>query len=333
VSQTESLESMHRAEKFLAGIGLSLADLSQMVPDLQPGEALLFVGSIPDGLAAPGTDVDLMRLGQSKGQGMLRPFGCGIESVWRVRGGTTINIDAWKLEDVEALFRRFLDGFRAIDGAELEPSVHSYSHPECLLLHRCATGLILQGSQLVSELRSRYRLAELSSQFLMYNYLAYHSRLGNAKRQVQQGDNLSALWMLAEAMDHLAITMLASVGETNPQLRWRVRLLQRWSSALGEERVEQLLTFLLPDRTADAAQLVRDAEGFARTEVGRIISRMPKNIVTWPSVPELEWPTASTPNRVATGQHEDIDTCASRNDTNPSAAALLRSPGGNERTM
>jgi hypothetical protein len=96
--------------------------------------------------------------------------------------------------------------------------------------------------------------------------------------------------MMTRALDDMAVTMLASVGESNPLARWRVSLLKRYSEKLGRERVEDLLDFLFPSRDADVKSLISAATEFARVEVGRIIDRMPKNIAKWPSVPEFEFP-------------------------------------------
>lgn len=284
------------AQKHLSDIGLSIEQLAKLVPDLERGETLLLVGSIPEGLSTAASDVDLLRVGHPTGRGLVRPFSAGTESAWRLAGGATINIEAWNLDDVEALGRRVLEGFRAVDG-ELdadgrEPRVQHYTAEESLFLHRCSTGVVLAGDALASHLRRGYRIGEISLQFLMLSFLGYCSVIEKASRQAALGDDLSALWMAVRAMDYMAVTMLASVGESNPHERWRVRLLERCSEMLGRERVDELLDFLFPSRGADVKSLLAAAKEFARVEVGRIIARMPKNIAKWPSVPEFDFPSA-----------------------------------------
>jgi hypothetical protein len=167
------------AQKHLHDIGLSIEQLTKLVPDLEPGEALLLVGSIPEGLSTAASDVDLLRIGHPTGRGLVRPFSAGVESAWRLAGGATINIQAWNLDDVEALGRRVLEGFRVVDGEldaeNREPRVQHYTGEERLFLHRCSTGVVLAGEALASHLRRGYRIAEISVQFLMLNFLDYSS--------------------------------------------------------------------------------------------------------------------------------------------------------------
>jgi hypothetical protein len=295
MNEITASSAVELARKHLSSIGLSIEDLAKLVPDLQQGETLLLVGSVPEGLSTAASDIDLLRIGHSRGRGFVRPFSAGTESAWRLSSGATINIEAWNLNDVEALGRRVLEGFRAIDGEldndGLESHIQHYNAAESLFLHRCSTGVILAGEALALKLRRDYRIGEISLQFLMYSFLAYSSAIEKASRQAALGADLSALWMATQAMDHMALTMLASVGESNPHCRWRVRLLERSSEALGPERVDRLFDFLFPARGTNAQRLIAAAKEFGRAEVGRIIARMPKNIAKWPSLPEFEFPS------------------------------------------
>jgi hypothetical protein len=100
----------------------------------------------------------------------------------------------------------------------------------------------------------------------------------DAIAQVRYGDNLTALGMLRIMMDHLASAMLASVGETHPYPKWRVRLLNWYKGDLGDETVEKVIRYLFPDPKSDASETVREALEFADAAISEIALRCPQVI-------------------------------------------------------
>ena len=77
-------------------------------------------------------------------------------------------------------------------------------------------------------------------------------------------------------MDWLAASALASVGETNPHPKWRVRLLQLHRDAVGAEDADTLMRYLFQPLEPDAEKVVREAIAYANGLVGRILERHPQ---------------------------------------------------------
>jgi Nucleotidyltransferase domain len=276
------------AGEFLAQWGISLGDLAGYVGTVSDSETLLLVGSITEGLANPLSDIDLLIVGDGG-------FDAGLvinETEFRewasnLPYGPELNIEYWRTEDLEKIGQRLNDSFALmqdpsqIHGPSKLKKLERFSETELRLLHRLRTGVALANIEAAESWRRRLLLNQLP-QYLIVHSLSYHNIFReDTIAQSRYGDHLSALYMLRFTMDYLASAMLASVGETNPYPKWRIRLLDRYKGPLGESRVRALSNYLFPHPGRETDAAVRETLGFADASIGEILIRCPQIVPVW----------------------------------------------------
>jgi hypothetical protein len=273
------------ASSFLKRWNLRVEDLTKYVRPLDATETLLLVGSVPEGLANPLSDVDLFIIGERDlDEGVVVNESSRQEMSINSTDVPEINIEYWHAKDLEQLERRLTNVFLLLNDPSLVggPSklkkIERFDDPELFILHRIRTGIVLANPEKAESWRQRLSLDKLPLYLVLHGLGTHNILREDAIAQVRYGDNLSALGMLRLAMDHLSSAVLASVGETNPYSKWRVRLLNWYKGDLGEETVTNLLHSLFPDPHSDASETVREALEFADTVITGIASRCPQII-------------------------------------------------------
>jgi hypothetical protein len=264
---------------------MRVEDLSGYVRPLDATETLLLVGSVPEGLANPLSDIDLFIIGERHfEEGVVVNESSRQEMSINSPDTPEVNVEYWHSHDLEQLERRLTNVFTLlrdpslVGGPSKLKKVERFDDPELFILHRIRTGIVLANPENAERWRQRLSLDQLPLYLILHGVGTHNILREDAIAQVRYGDNLSALGMLRLSMDHLASAVLASVGETNPYSKWRVRLLNWYKGDLGAETVEKLLQHLFPDPKSDASETVREALEFADMAVAGIASRCPQII-------------------------------------------------------
>jgi hypothetical protein len=264
---------------------MRVEDLAGYVRPLEATETLLLVGSVPEGLANPLSDVDLLMIGDRElDEGVVVNESDYQEMSINMIDGPEINVEYWPSQYLEQLERRLTNIFTIlrdpslVGGPSKLKKIERFDDTELMILHRIRTGIILANPENTERWRQRLFLDELPLYLILHGLGTHNIYREDAIAQVRYGDNLSALGMLRITMDHLASAVLASVGETHPYPKWRVRLLNWYKGDLGDETVEKLIRYLFPDPKSDASETIREALEFADSAIAGIASRCPQII-------------------------------------------------------
>ena len=268
--------SLTRANEFLANWNIRAEDLPGYFRPLKSTESMLLVGSIPEGLADPVSDIDLLIIGDGiLDQGTLVSGPEFDESVVRLPGGHEINYEYWNYEEIERLGVRLDRAYDLIQDPSFGQRVYKFNEREVGFLHRLRVGAVLANRENVEKWRTRLQLDSLQD-YLIFQWLSFHfAYREDTIGHVRYGDPLSALCTFRMTMDALAGAMLASVGETNAYPKWRPRLLQRHQAELGEDEVKTVLQYIFPDSSANVENLLQEALPFVDTAIGELIGRRP----------------------------------------------------------
>ena len=273
------------ASRFLRRWKIRVEDLPHFARPLDPTETLLLVGSVPEGLANPLSDVDLSIIGDRElDDGVVVHEANFQELSINLEDGPEINVNYWRAKDLEQLEARLKRTFTLIndpsliDGQAKLQRIERFDFTELLILHRIRVGLVLANPDVCERWRQRLLLDQLPTYSILHGLSNHNIYREDVIAQVRYGDPTTALAMLHIMTDHLAGAVLASLGETNPYPKWRVRLLKWYQGDLGNESVEQFMRFLFPERGADASEMVREALEFADKEIALIATRCPQTI-------------------------------------------------------
>jgi len=273
------------ASSFLKRWNMRVEDLAGYVRPLDDTETLLLVGSVPEGLANPLSDVDLFIIGDRElDEGVVINESDFQEMSINVTNGPEINVEYWHSKDLEQLERRLDNVFTLlrdpslVGGVSKLKRIERFDDTELLILHRIRMGLVLANAENAEKWRQRLFLDQLPLYVILHGLGTHNIYREDAIAQIRYGDSLTALAMLRITMDHLASAVLASVGETHPYPKWRVRLLNWYKGDLGDETVEKLIGYLFPDPKSNASETVREALEFADAAIAGIASRCPQII-------------------------------------------------------
>lgn len=286
--------AIQNASRFLRRWKIRVEDLPRFVRPLDPAETLMLVGSVPEGLANPLSDVDLSFIGDRElDQGVVVNEASFQELSINLEDGPEINVNYWRAKDLEELEERLKQTFVLINDPALVAAeaklrkLERFDFTELLILHRIRVGIALANPEICERWRERLQLDQLPTYVILHGLSNHNIYREDVIAQVRYGDSLSALAMLRIMIDHLATAVLASVGETNPYPKWRVRLLNWYRGDLGDETVEQFMRFLFPERSTDASATVRDALEFADREMVAIATRCPQTIAALVTLDKL----------------------------------------------
>jgi hypothetical protein len=206
------------------------------------------VGSVADGLSNYLSDVNLLTI---CGDSPTNDVEAAV-SRWQAAGPRkrpTVRIRSCDKGYVDSLLHKLARVSALIHdprqlGTGALTKIEMLNKLERALLHSLRTGIVLANAGDVEAWRNAAQ--DLADFLIVYHIGVHFNCREDAIAQVKYGDPISALWMLIPAADSLSGAMLASVGETHPDPKWRPRLLLRHQNTLGKERVERVLKYLLP---------------------------------------------------------------------------------------
>jgi predicted nucleotidyltransferase len=262
------------AEHFLSGQGLSLAALRDCVPTLAEGELLMLIGSVPDGLANPLSDIDLLVVGPRRARGDLLLRDVEFEqTIERLASAHEVNVEYWTTEDLLDLAAKFEKMTLAFDRPEGIDDLIVLSETQLRIIHCMANGLVLSGDP--SEWRVRFEKDRLINYLVIYFISFYYTFAEDAVGQLLDEDLESALANLRIAVDFMAGAELAAVGETNPYSKWRIKLLRRSIDTLGRDVLSEYLDRLFPHRDTPRV-FIDDTIAFCGSRIAHVLQNRPQ---------------------------------------------------------
>lgn len=235
----------------LARRGLSVDDLPSYARPLDDDECLLLVGSIAEGLGNPHSDVDLLLIGKTKAfqDAGLTGVAYHLDAA-RPAPHIKVNTETYDPADLLRLQPTMSAAVAALEGDDPvdRPALISDAR-DVKLLHRLRSGIPLAHPEVVDLWRGRLHLDLLPELVAIGALVTHYSRREDGLSHVEEGDLDAASICLQESAAHVAGCLLATVGETNPAPRWRLKLLRRHEEGLGSPIVESLVAAMLDRMT------------------------------------------------------------------------------------
>ncbi|HEY6389861.1 MAG TPA: hypothetical protein VIX89_01215 [Bryobacteraceae bacterium] len=270
--------SLSNAETFLSKFGLSLDRITASVGEISPWETVLFGGSIPEGLANSQSDIDLLLLGDTE---LIEP-GASIPPIhagdFRIGfqpnlGPLRLQVETVPIGHLEVLARQMAEAANSFIDPERAKRVLALGELDLRLLHRVCAGIPIKNPALAESWRARLRCGFLPSYMLASMIAQQSNLLEDAAGEAGEGRRESSLWMLKHALTYGAGALLASVEETNPNAKWRIRLLQVHREKVGAEIADALLQHLVATSFSSFdsyyAEAVRICEEVTRVALSR----------------------------------------------------------------
>jgi hypothetical protein len=226
-------------DEFLAARDISLADVREAVGvrvGIEAGELAFVSGSLLEGFGTEWSDLDAYLLTEreiTSGQSTpMLTFNCG---------RAIIDLESWSPARIDLLIER-LEGLPH-DEVRDPRHVLGISVSEVEMLHRLYNGVPLGDEERHASLRARIHPLALSR--LIFDRAA--ARISSAQIDLLgllgAGDFHSSLVLSQTLLGFVADALLASLGNTNPSDKWRLRKLQQltdtdWDQDLPGGRLE-----------------------------------------------------------------------------------------------
>jgi hypothetical protein len=275
--------------KLLESASVSFGDILAPIESGADEAGLMLTGSIPEGLGAAESDVDLMlltdqpvRLAADHGKwAYSRGADLDRVSLKTYKNGVELCIELLSLDRLGALVDAVdrLVRFSKTAGS-LSDGLPLLEEADLKLLHQIRSGWVLRGAPVVSRWREKLGTALLPLYLAINNFVLlneYFEDLLSHKDTLLPG---GALHIGRVAATSAAKTIISLAGETNPNLKWTVHLLHKVSSS--ESQMSQLasiaLPFLFPPLSADPLAVGKYVDGLAslRSQLEAVLKRDPK---------------------------------------------------------
>jgi hypothetical protein len=201
-------------------------------------DLLFAAGSMVDGIANAGSDLDVYFIGSGAVAGadttVRKLEKNGTVGLLDEREINLSILDPGGLTELGVGFARCLASLDSGDGiGQLD------SENDLKILHRIRTGEPLLGARALSALRTSLNTGRLAEYLANLHAVTAINRLIDVGGEQAAQNSASAAWMFREALVHVGHLALALAGETSPGRKWLVRLLLRG------ERPDPLRTQLL----------------------------------------------------------------------------------------
>jgi Nucleotidyltransferase domain len=261
-------------QRFLLSHGLSLETIIAYVDAAAPDGAVLLGGSVPQGLANRDSDIDLLLMAeQHPPSPRVLQYGEAEHVFTHTAQPVKIHLRSLTFGYLEVIAGRMQDALGTFRDPGASTRIHVFGENELNILHQIRTGVCLRMPAFVVEWRERLCSAYLPHYLMIFSLAEHFSRREDAIGEMREGRTESAAWAVREALSHLACAVLASVDESHPSPKWRVRLLQLRRTEIGTELADTLVARLTLPRWEDFDAYLRDAIEFADTVIESILIR------------------------------------------------------------
>lgn len=207
-------------DQFLRLHGLSLDGIAAEAVNhlaLVQGECLFVAGSLVEGLGTPTSDLDLFLFTDRDDFAFH-----SMTDIALVMGGCLIDIRVVKYEVVRQLVGRFRDWRSA---PRIPRRSFEFTDDERKLMHRVAVGRALFGTDILGDLKDEFESRDLARHKLDWaRHLASTTQVDIAGFLAAR-DAHSAFFATQDLLGLTVDGLLAGFGSTNPNTKWRARLL------------------------------------------------------------------------------------------------------------
>jgi hypothetical protein len=272
--------ALENAEAYLSRRGLSLARIEECIDEVMPWETVLFGGSIPEGLANLDSDVDLLLLGDTQvaeSDVALPQLQAGDSEVTFKPnlGSMRVTIEVVRPAHLEVLGRRMEEMVSVLLRPDAARFFQGFSEFDLRTMHRVRTGAPLRNPEVAARWRTRLHSDFLPIYTVALMILQHFLHREDAIGEAREGRRESALWSLKIAFGYVAGLLLASVDETNPNPKWRVRLLQLRRDEVGAELADSVVEHLVSPRVDDLEAYFRTLLQLCDTVLEAVAARHP----------------------------------------------------------
>lgn len=266
-----------RVVTFLGGHGLTVQDVLDSVEE-QPGErCVLFVGSVPAGTSTRLSDADLMVIESVPASAELIVEQNGVAQVVRTMGERLEVCAAYYSPPLfQIIAERIRHALSPIGDPRPDAPLRKMETLDLVLLkfsHRLRTGVTLRGN--AESIRESLCLRHLADYLVIHGILEHMIYLEDLQGELENGSIASAAYTFTYSMSYLAGAALATVGETNPDPKWRVRLLERERDRIGHERADGICRYLLGPGSQEPRQWIRDGLKFSAEVIEHCLAARP----------------------------------------------------------
>ncbi len=250
--------AVDHANRFLSAHGLTLEHVARSVGDVPAAETIIFGGSVCEGLANATSDLDLLLIGDSdiaRGGAGLPQLEAGETTIafQRDLGPFRVQIERVRPAHLERIAEQMVETAESFRHPERAERVFWFGELDTRTLHRIRTGIALRHAQVADQWRTRVA-SEFLPTYMLATMAAQHSNLmEDAVGEARAGRQESSLWALRYALGFAAAALLASCGETNPNAKWWVRLLQLNREVVGVELADALVRHMTSGPSPDFA--------------------------------------------------------------------------------
>lgn len=202
-------------------------------------------GSVIEGLSNGDSDVDVLLIGANESFVPRATIQEG--SIMDAMGSQAgrLQVEQCSLERLDSIVEKIK---HMLDKSRNEAVLISV--PDRRIAHRMLTGIPIINVGLADEFRRKLSISELAFYCLMANMDEAEGALRDAVGELDAGRPLSASRMLQMSSGFLLMSCLNSIGETNHNTKWVVRLCERHREKVDPENIELLMSNLFLDRAS-----------------------------------------------------------------------------------
>jgi predicted nucleotidyltransferase len=239
---------------------------------------VLLVGSLVAGLATSSSDIDLLLVADREDvhEGFVIREPDFEQSVLRHPDGYLVNVEVWSPGQLEEMGCRFASAIACLRQPEAVHDLHVMRIEEITLLHRLETGIALANAGRAQAWRHQLGVDWLPTYLMLRGAWNGYAHVLDVEGELEHGSPASCFWITRVCMDQLASALLASIGETNPSERWRVRMLERHRDTLGSRVVDALLEYLFLCPASSPIEMAAEAIDFARAQLDQLLGSRPE---------------------------------------------------------
>jgi predicted nucleotidyltransferase len=224
-----------------AGQLLALERLPQDSSDL----CIFLSGSLVEGLGNNTSDIDLYVIGEARPSGPLvirkKNAFCISKHVY---GERRVDVEFWSLAGATELADK-------LDHIVVDRDLDAFECEAVDFMHRLKVGLPLSAQKTFEHWKTRFNFPKLLQYQKARARLNLEDMLEDVAGMLARPDLESAFIRSRDLLDEMVIYSLRSLGESNPKMKWRMRLLQKYQDAdLARWVSEQFWTLQYPDAHA-----------------------------------------------------------------------------------
>jgi hypothetical protein len=195
----------------------------------------------------------------------------------RAPTGAKVSIEYVQITHLKQLAERMRSTVHTLERLEGARKAIVFTEDDLRTLHRIRTGIQLRNPEVAAKWANELHTEALPD-YLSLLFVGFHFSLReDALGEIAAGRPSSALWIFRESLGCIAAGLLASVGQTNPNNKWRVRLLEQNAAQVGEQPTACLLDLLLRDHpsSSEVPEYIRRRVLDCDALVMRIIEQRP----------------------------------------------------------